>query len=217
MTDPFPDPATPPARAARLPSAERHSQILDAAVEEFAGRGYAGARMAAVATRADVTKGLLYHYFPGGKVDLFKAAIESCVDPVLQEAERVSAGFQGSGHDLLAALLDLGYGRLASERREHILLRLLLTEADRFPELATLYRTAILEPSLALIGSVIRTGIAAGEFRAGAADEPGLAHVLMAPVVMGSIWRMTLGAEQAPALPMLRDAHLAFALRALAP
>jgi AcrR family transcriptional regulator len=212
-------PPDPPAaaspRATRLPSAERQAQILDAAVEEFAGRGYAGARMAAVASRAGVTKGLLYHYFPGGKTDLFRVTIASCVAPLLAEAHGVADGFEGTARDLIGTLIDFGYARLEMEPREHILMRLLLTEADRFPELAELYRSEILQPALSLTERVLRIGIATGEFRAGVDAQPGLAHVLLAPVLMGSIWRMMLGGAAPPA-GALRDAHLDMMLRALA-
>lgn len=207
-------PDLPPPRGARLPTAERHAQILDAAVEEFAARGYAGARMAAVATRAGVTKGLLYHYFPGGKTDLFRAAIASCAAPVLAEANGLAAGFTGSARGLLTALIDLGYGRLEMEHREHVLMRLLLTEADRFPELAEFYRSEILQPSLVLTARVLRIGVANGEFRADVEALPGLASVLIAPILMGSIWRMTLG-ESAPEAAAMREAHLDLVMRTL--
>jgi AcrR family transcriptional regulator len=203
-----------PTRTARLPSAERHALILDAAVEEFAGRGYAGARMAAVAARAGVTKGLLYHYFPGGKTDLFRAAIVSCVEPALAEAHHVARSFQGSARELLRALIELGYARMEMEPREHILMRLLMTEADRFPELADFYRSEILQPALTLTLQVLQAGVISGEFRSGIAAQTGLAHVLLAPVLMGSVWRMTLGTA-APDAAMLREAHLDLAMRAL--
>jgi AcrR family transcriptional regulator len=231
MTKTPPDPEAVPARASRLPSAERQALILDAAVEEFAERGFAGARMAAVAgragvtkgiaradlTRAGVTKGLLYHYFPGGKLDLFRSAIAGCVNPLLEEAHRLADGFTGSRRSLLESLIDLGYGRQEMEAREHILMKLLLTEADRFPELSDLYRTAMLQPALDLARQVVEAGSAAGDFRPGAADEPGLAHVLLAPVLMGSIWRMMLGPEHAPSAAAMREAHLDLILRGLAP
>ncbi|MBC9176870.1 TetR/AcrR family transcriptional regulator [Pseudoroseomonas ludipueritiae] len=214
MTDTEPEDTSP--RAARLPSAERHAQILDAAMEEFAGRGFAGARMAAVATRAGVTKGLLYHYFPGGKTDLFEAVVTACVEPVLTEARQVAGSFKGSARALLQALIELGYARLeAAPPREQVLMKLLLTEADRFPELARFYRDRVLQPALRLTDSVLEAGVESGEFRVEAVRQPGLAHVLLAPILMGSIWRMMLEARDAPDLPAMREAHLHLALRAL--
>jgi AcrR family transcriptional regulator len=215
MTDTSPDHSLP--RTARLPSAERHAQILEAALEEFAGRGYAGARMAAVATRAGVTKGLLYHYFPGGKVDLLQATVAACVAPALAQAREMAGGFCGTARDLLKGMIDLGYARLEAEPREQILMKLLLTEADRFPELAAFYRDEVLQPSLRLVDTVLRAGVESGEFRPGVLGEPGLPHVLLAPVLMASVWRMMLAPGDGPDLPAMRVAHLDLALRALAP
>lgn len=214
MHDIEPEDTTP--RSARLPSAERHAQILDAAMEEFAGRGFAGARMAAVATRAGVTKGLLYHYFPGGKTDLFQAVVAACVDPALAEAQQIAGSFTGPARALLRALIELGYARMeAAPPREQVLMKLLLTEADRFPELARFYRQQVLQPALRLANTVLEAGAASGDFRPEVARQPGMAHLLLAPILMGSIWRMMLGPRDVPDLMAMRDAHLDLTLRAL--
>jgi TetR/AcrR family transcriptional regulator len=49
-------------------------RILFAALKEFAAHGFAGARVDAIARRADINKRMLYHYF-GDKEDLFKAVL----------------------------------------------------------------------------------------------------------------------------------------------
>ncbi len=198
----------------RLAPAERTPQLLAAALEEFAERGYAGASMAATAARAGVAKGLIYHYFPG-KADLFKAVVRSCVQPVFSEAERLIAAFRGPRAELLRGLIDLAYSRVAAERRERILFKLILAEAERFPELAAFYNAEVLSPALALVGSVLRAGVASGEFRPEAADGAGLAPVLMAPAIMASIWQMMLGEERAPDLAAMRRAHVDLVLRGL--
>jgi len=48
----------------RLPAAERRSQLVDAAMAIFAAEGYQKTTMDAVATRAGVTKPVLYQHFP---------------------------------------------------------------------------------------------------------------------------------------------------------
>jgi len=58
---------------ARDPERTR-SRILAAALREFAAKGFAGARVDAIARRARVNKRMLYHYF-GDKRGLFKASI----------------------------------------------------------------------------------------------------------------------------------------------
>ena len=198
----------------RLAPAERMPQILAGALEEFAERGYAGASMAAAAARAGVTKGLIYHYFPS-KADLFKAVVRSCVGPVFSEAERLIAASGGPKAELLRRLIELAYDRVAAERRERILFKLILAEADRFPELAAFYNAEVLSRALALVGGVLRAGAASGEFRPEAADGAGLAPVLMAPAIMASIWQMMLGQERAPDLAAMREAHVDLVLRGL--
>ena len=206
--------AGPEARR-RLAPEERTPQILAAALEEFAERGYAGASMASAAARAGVAKGLIYHYFPG-KAELFKAVVRSCVQPVFNEAERLIAAFQGPRAELLRGLIGLAYSRVAAEKRERVLFKLILSEADRFPELAAFYHAEVFSRALALVGSVLRAGVASGEFRPEAADAAGgLAPVLVAPAIMASVWQMMLGEERAPDLAAMREAHVELALRGL--
>jgi AcrR family transcriptional regulator len=51
------------------------AQILRAAMAEFAGHGFGGARMEAIAERSAVNKKLIYYYF-AGKDELFLAVLE---------------------------------------------------------------------------------------------------------------------------------------------
>jgi AcrR family transcriptional regulator len=63
-------------RGRRLEYAESTRQALvDSAVELISARGYAGTSLDAVAKRARVTKGALYHHF-SGKQALFEAAFD---------------------------------------------------------------------------------------------------------------------------------------------
>lgn len=61
----------PPARNA----GRSRERILSAALKEFAAKGFAGARVDAIARRANINKRMLYHYF-GAKDDLFKAVLQ---------------------------------------------------------------------------------------------------------------------------------------------
>jgi AcrR family transcriptional regulator len=65
-----------PTAAERKRDPERtRGAILAAAGEEFSHKGYAGARVDAIAMRAGVNKRMLYHYF-GGKDGLYVAVLE---------------------------------------------------------------------------------------------------------------------------------------------
>jgi len=198
----------------RLTPEERLPQILAAALDEFAERGYGGASMAGAAARAGVAKGLIYHYFPG-KAELFTAVVRLCIQPVFVEAEALVAAHAGSQEALLGALIRLGYARVGTEEREAVLFKLLLVEAGRFPELGAFYREEVLSRGFALIGAVLRAGVASGEFRPEVAGEPGLAAALLAPVAMASVWQAMLGPAGAPPPEAMCRAQLALALDGL--
>src|SRR3546814_1746952 len=60
---------------ARRDAAATRARILHAATEEFADKGYDGARVDEIAKQSDVNKNSLYHYF-GSKEQLFVAVLE---------------------------------------------------------------------------------------------------------------------------------------------
>jgi AcrR family transcriptional regulator len=64
----------------RMPPEERRRQLIEAAAVEAAAHGYAELSLDAVAGRARVTRNLLYHYFPGGRRELFMAALGHAVE-----------------------------------------------------------------------------------------------------------------------------------------
>ena len=76
--------------ATRNPDRTRE-RILTAALTEFAARGFAGARVDAIARRASINKRMLYHYF-GNKNELFRAILHQKI------AERQSWGASSSGN-----------------------------------------------------------------------------------------------------------------------
>lgn len=59
----------------RLSPEVRREQLVDAALAIAARAGAQGLSFARVAERAGVTRNLVYHYFPGGRSDLFRAAV----------------------------------------------------------------------------------------------------------------------------------------------
>ena len=75
--------------ATRNPGRTRE-RILSAALKEFAAKGFAGARVDAIARRADINKRMLYHYF-GDKEKLFRAVLRQKI------AERRAWGANLSG------------------------------------------------------------------------------------------------------------------------
>lgn len=68
----------------RLPAAKRREQLLDAALELFASRGYARATTSELAKAAGVTEPIIYRHF-SSKKDLFIALIERTGQQTLEQ------------------------------------------------------------------------------------------------------------------------------------
>ncbi|MET8767793.1 TetR/AcrR family transcriptional regulator [Streptomyces sp. NPDC004658] len=74
--------ATPAYR--RLSVEERRSQLLDAALGLFAHRAPEDVSLDDVAEAAGVSRPLVYRYFPGGKQQLYEAALRSAAEELRQ-------------------------------------------------------------------------------------------------------------------------------------
>src|SRR5580765_1829836 len=98
MSQPLGEP-TSSARWTRRKEA-RPSEILDAALKEFAEKGYAGARMDDIARRAGVTKGTIYLYFEN-KEAVFKTLVRDTIGATLAGVTANARDVQGSAKDLL--------------------------------------------------------------------------------------------------------------------
>src|SRR5678816_4568183 len=78
----------------------RPSEILDAALEVFAAKGFAGARMDDIAARAGVTKGTIYLYFQN-KEAVFKSLVRDSIGTTIETVLSAGANFEGSSRDFL--------------------------------------------------------------------------------------------------------------------
>ncbi|MFJ3193243.1 TetR family transcriptional regulator [Streptomyces griseoviridis] len=78
-------------RRTRTESASTRDRILAVAREEFSARGYEKTSVRGVAKAAGVDPALVHHYF-GTKDQIFEAAVEDAVAPVLHAPDAVADG-----------------------------------------------------------------------------------------------------------------------------
>lgn len=76
----------------RLSVEERRAQLLDAALSLFAHRAPEEVSLDGVAEAAGVSRPLVYRYFPGGKQQLYEAALRSAADLLEQCFAEPQAG-----------------------------------------------------------------------------------------------------------------------------
>jgi AcrR family transcriptional regulator len=165
----------------------RIPEILDAALACFAEKGFAGTRMDDVAARAGITKGTIYLYFES-KEALFKALARQSIGAQLENVLAHVQAFQGASADLLRFVLGT-IGQFAATSDRVILPKLLLAEAGNFPELAQFWRREIIDRGIAIFETIIRRGVARGEFRDVAPGHA--ARLCVAPLLVLILWRTT--------------------------
>lgn len=70
-------------------------KILDRALAEFADKGYGGGSVNAVCAGPDISKGIIYHYFPS-KDALYLACVEECFQRLVVYLHNVLSNMKGS-------------------------------------------------------------------------------------------------------------------------
>lgn len=181
----MPDPSTAPRRRGRPRKIARPEDLLAAALRVFAERGFAAARLDDVAREAGVSKAALYLYFES-KQAIFEALVRSAVLHNIERLEAMVAGSEESAGDLLRRLVQ-AVARLVVETELAAFPKLIVAEATNFPDLARLYRSAVIERVLGLVARIIRRGIETGEFRP--ADPHLAARLVMAPLLFAALWK----------------------------
>ena len=195
--------------------ADRPAEILAAALEVFAARGFHSARLEEVAKKAGVSKGALYLYFET-KADLFRAVVRDAISPNI---ERVKAMASPDIPFEQAARLGLGMmaTHVLSDRRITGVVKLVIAESRNHPELAAIWHETVVEPGVQLMSGLISQAQARGEIRPG--DPRNYAFGLMGPMILSMVWRETFEPIGARPIEVARlvEQHLDTVLRGMKP
>jgi AcrR family transcriptional regulator len=165
---------------------DRPQEIADAAFDAFAEKGYAATRIDDVAQRAGVSKGLTYRYYKT-KEDLFKAVVKNVVvrrvDSLIGEVETSTL----SSEEFIRGPL-LSFMKKVPGSPIAIVIRLLVSEGPRHPDLVAYYYDNVVARGLGAIRQFVKRGVERGEFRREALDlQP---HLFLAPMMLSIIWRL---------------------------
>ncbi|TQF69435.1 TetR/AcrR family transcriptional regulator [Rhodococcus spelaei] len=172
-----------PPRRGRPPTVglteQRREQILSAAMDMFAVRGYDGTTAAQLAAHAGMGMGTLYRYF-GSKREILDQVVDRCVGEMLEALERRSvlrppdspAGLVDRIRDLSEVL----FGMVASAPRT---LRLLLVEANSIEDERGRRLMRGERELAAIVARLLDHGIADGWLRRDL-DTSALSHAIIA-------------------------------------
>lgn len=167
---------------------DRPREICAAALEVFAEKGFAAAKLDDIARRAGVSKGTLYLYFKD-KEELFRAVVRDTVAPNI-EAVRDAVIAANPPFAQIVPMFLARFAELANRLPVGAVAKMVIGESRNFPELAKVWHDQVASKALAMLTGLIEQAQAKGEVRPG--DARLHAFTLMGPMLMGVIYRETL-------------------------
>jgi TetR/AcrR family transcriptional regulator len=168
----------------------RPGELLDAALDLFVEKGFSATRADEVAARAGVSKGTLFLYFQS-KEDLFKAVVRENIANNFPTWEEELQTFNGSSADMLRYAMVSWWERIGKTRASGIA-KLVMSEAQNFPEIAAFYQDEVIKPGNALIRRILERGLQSGEFHDLDLDQA--VHIVIAPMIFLLMWKHSMGA-----------------------
>lgn len=190
---------------------DRPDEIIAAAFESFAERGYADTKVEQVAKRAGVSKGLVYLYFKT-KEELFKAVVGRFVVPRFDNLEK-----QLSTPDLkVSEFLRGPFVNFATDMVESPLryvARMLIAEGPKHPDLLAYYHQAVISRGISVLRRFIELGIKNGEFRPNPLlDYP---QLLITPMIFTVMWKNLFDPIDPLPVRQFLNAHMELLLTAV--
>ena len=173
----------------------RPGELLDAALDLFVEKGFSATRVDEVAARAGVSKGTLFLYFPS-KEDLFKAVVRENIANKFPTWQEEFVTFEGSSADMLRYAMTSWWERIGKTRASGIT-KLVMSEAQNFPEIAEFYQEEVIKPGNAMIHRILERGVQSGEFREHDLEQA--VHIIVAPMIFLMMWKHSMGACAASA------------------
>jgi len=142
---------------------DRRSRILDAAFEEFSTKGFKGATIKSIANEAGVqSPALIYHYFPD-KETLFREVLGARI-PVLR-AVRDPAGLMDLPPEDVLPMIARKYLSTFDNPTAQRMLRLMIGEAMRRPEIAEIFGNTVIKRVLGFLKSYMARQVELGRLR----------------------------------------------------
>jgi len=186
---------TPRARAKR-------DQILGAARSLFLERGFAGTSMDAVREEAGVSKPTLYNYYPGKEelfADVHRRFIDESLGAWLSEDGIPVPESEEELRGVLLAFADTFVGALLTRPDHLALVRVVIAEAPRFPQLGDLFREATIERAIRLVSALLERTNERG--LSGVEDLDAAARTFVGPLLTYVFQRGLLVGEGEPRPP----------------
>jgi AcrR family transcriptional regulator len=176
--------ATKRTKKARRPLSPRRREVLDEAARLFTERGYGGTSMDDVANAVELTKGTLYHHFPG-KAEILVEVYDEAADFVLANTHEVPADTPApeAVRLLVRSVLEL----IEQRRNQVVLFHQEMPWVEQWLPAADARRVRHkMREYIDYVESVIKRGVSAGDFEK--VDVHATAQTLIGMVTWSYRW-----------------------------
>jgi AcrR family transcriptional regulator len=163
----------------------RPGQILEAARAVFSEKGYDATNLDDVAQRAQVSKGTLYVYF-SSKEQLFHAVAQDALVAISQALRNPTATVDRPQAEALPRLFE-ALVELTSKDPSSAVVRMILSEGRRFPDLARIWHDDVVRPMLEQVAAIVAQAQRRGEVVDG--DPLHLAFAITSSFSMALLFR----------------------------
>ena len=143
-------------RVDRELSPAKNEAILQGAMQEFLEHGYVGARIDKIVAAAGVSKATVYRHF-ADKEALFTALIQRMASKANLFQQDDFLGLQAEPTVFLKQLATSMLDTMVQNSSELTLLRIIIGESGRFPELAQVFVQTIEKPNLEFLTQYFAT------------------------------------------------------------
>lgn len=178
----------------------KRDQIRAAAQRLFLERGFGGASTDAIAKGAGVSKMTLYRYFPS-KEHLLADVLRHLIANVSRGGSEAGGASIEDRGELRGALLGFAHGFVDDLMRPEYLalVRVIVTETPRLPQLGDLFRSTVPENAFASLGGILRRAQGGGLVRP--VDPDAAARLFVGPLLTYVLLDGLLEGEGPPKKP----------------
>ncbi|PIE07646.1 MAG: TetR family transcriptional regulator [Rhodobacterales bacterium] len=210
MTDAAP--ATPKFRRR---AEDRPGEVLDAALTLFVNQGYASTSVAQIASAAGISKGAVYLYFPS-KQAILEGLVRRAITPIADRTLARAAQIRGDPRATLRVIVT-GIVTGLADPRVYAVPKVVIREAVVAPEIAAMYRDAVLDRVMPAGAALIRQSIKAGQLRP--VDPELTLRSVMGPIVLHLLLAevFDIRPDRGLALEALAENHLDILFNGLFP
>ena len=146
-------------------AANTKAAFIEAATDCFAENGYKGTSIRMINKKAGLADGLMYHYFPGGKKEIFEEIVKTLFEELMAYFDKESSKIR-KAECTISEMLEEAFKSFVTEMKKHIKVIKLIYREEAVRDFISMEDIeAFLKSGLSWIKDYLENRIDKGEIR----------------------------------------------------